>query len=71
MKRVPALPDSSWTIPSGRARESRQLVRVGVDAGEQHLEGDVAIELEVFGPEDHAHAATAQNGLHVIVGNQR
>jgi hypothetical protein len=40
--------------------EALQLGRGGVGAGQNHLEGDGAVEAELAGPIDHAHAAPAE-----------
>jgi hypothetical protein len=55
----------------GLAPETPQFLRIGVSAGEQHLDGDDALELEVLGLEDDAYAAPAEDGLHVIAVDLR
>ena len=63
-------------VPQARHRlrfalEPRPLVRPGVGAGEQHLEGDEAVEPQVPGLVDDAHAPAAEQGLHLIAGDPR
>jgi hypothetical protein len=55
----------------GLALEARPLVRPGVGAGEEHLEGDGAIESQMPGLVDDTHAAPAEEGLHVIARDPR
>ena len=52
----------------GFPEETLPLFGTGVCAGQQHLEGDGAVEPQVPGLVDDPHAAVAQKGLHVIAG---
>ena len=47
------------------------LVRAGVGAGEHHLQGDEAVEAQVPGPVDDAHAAAAEHRLHLVARDPR
>ena len=53
----------------GLDAEARALVRAGVAAGEDHLEGDEAVELRLPGLVDDAHAAAAQLALNLETGD--
>ncbi len=57
----------------GLGPEARQLVRLGLTAGADHLEGDDAVELHLPGLVDDAHAAPPQLPQDLIVrdGRQR
>src|SRR5436305_1731964 len=48
------------------ALESLPLVRPGVRAGQRHLEGDDAVEAQMPGPEDDAHAPVAEHRLDLV-----
>ena len=64
----------AWRRLADRLRfalEPRPLVRPGVGAGDQHLEGDEAVEPEVPGLVDQAHAPAPEEGLHLIAGYLR
>ena len=47
------------------------LARPGVGAGDEHLEGDQAVESEVPGLVDDAHAPVAEERLYVIARDPR
>ena len=55
----------------GLGAEAGQHVVVGMRPGQQHLEGDRAVEAQVPGPVDDAHAAMAEQRLHPVAGNLR
>ena len=55
----------------GLVLEPRQLRRPGEAAVEHHLEGDRAVEPEVPGPIDQAHAAPPQDVAHEVTGDFR
>ncbi len=47
-----------------------QVLGIRRGAGQDHLDRDLAIELLVHGLVDHAHAAAAQDALHLVAGNR-
>ena len=53
------------------AQEALQLYRPGAGVGQQHLQGDRAVEAQVPRPVDDAHAAAAEQRLHPVAGNLR
>ena len=55
----------------GLALEPRPLVRPGEGPGQEHLEGDRAVEPQVPRPVDDAHAAPTQLPLHLVAGDPR
>ncbi len=55
----------------GFALQPCPLVRRGVRAGDEHLEGDGAVKPEMPGLVDDAHAPAAEQGLHVIPRDPR
>jgi hypothetical protein len=48
-------------------KEALQLLLTGGEGGEQHLDGDLAIEPRVAGEEDFTHAARTEAGYDAIV----
>ena len=53
-----------WRRAGDRLRlalEPLPLLRLGVGAGQQHLQGDGPVEAQVPGPIDDAHAAVAEH----------
>jgi hypothetical protein len=55
----------------GLPQEPTQLLRQGVRAGQQHLQGDGAIQAEVADPVHGAHAAVTEHRLHLVAGDRR
>ena len=55
----------------GLALESLPLGRAGVGAGQHHLQGDEAVQAQVPGPVDDAHAAATEHGLDLVAGDLR
>ena len=63
-------------VPQARHRlrfplKPRPLVRPGVRAGDQHLEGDEAVESDMPGLVDQTHAPAPEECLHLIARNLR
>ena len=55
----------------GLPEEPLPLVRPGEGAGQEHLEGDGAVEPQVPRPVDDAHPAAAEHRLHLVAGDVR
>ena len=62
---------SSWATASASARKRAAASAVGVGAGQDHLQGDGAVEPDLAGPVDHAHAAAAQLAQDLVARDDR
>ena len=61
----------SRATASASVRKRVALVAAGVAAAQDHLEGDEAVEAELAGLVDDAHAAAAQLAQHLVAGDGR
>ena len=55
----------------GLTPEALPLLRTGIGAGQEHLEGDVTVKAPIPRPVHHAHAAMAQLVLHLVAAELR
>jgi hypothetical protein len=55
----------------GLGAEAGQVFRLGLGAGQDHLQGDEALELRLPRLVDHAHAAAAEQAQHLIARHDR